>query len=228
MPKSSRPGRKFSIPSSNGDNYSRNALMAQLPETLKDALGAKGKPLGILKAMKDANPFYSEAYSDFSENCQRCIVAYELRRRGYDVTAQPTYANDPWPQNLNVNGNNYGRWRGAFQHAKTDQIGVKGNKAAAEAKVLDKMRNQMLNYGEGSRAVVRIGYRGSNIGHVFSAEVNKGVVYYVDAQTGSRYSSKDMKNLMHVVDTSSVTVTRTDNLRISNRAKEFVWQEKRR
>ena len=52
-------------------------------------------------------------------------------------------------------------------------------------------------------------------------------MYFIDAQTGQRYINADMRNLMKIVDTKSVSVTRTDNLQISNRAKEFVWQRNR-
>ncbi len=39
----------------------------------------------------DVNPYYNpdDFLPDYATNCQRCIVAYELIRRGYLVTAQP-------------------------------------------------------------------------------------------------------------------------------------------
>lgn len=222
-----RSGMQFAIPRGGGDNFSRNALMEQPPETLREALGTKGAAKTIDNAMKNANPYFSRSFSEYSENCQRCVVAYELRRRGYDVIAQATYAGDKWPQSISVNGQNYGRWRGAFQHAKTDAVGAAGNNTRAETKVLNNIASKMKEYGNGARAIIRIGYRGAHIGHVFNVENRGGHIYYVDAQTGTRYINADMKNLMKIVDTKSVTVTRTDNLRVSNRAKEFVWQRKR-
>ena len=37
-----------------------------------------------------ANPFFRAGVNDsYSLNCQTCVVAYELRRRGYDVMAVP-------------------------------------------------------------------------------------------------------------------------------------------
>lgn len=39
-----------------------------------------------------ANPHYSGRYDDpYSVNCQSCVVAYELRRRGLDVAAMPNF-----------------------------------------------------------------------------------------------------------------------------------------
>ena len=222
-----RSGMQFSIPNGNGDNFQRNALMEQPPETLREALGAKGAEKTMDNAMKNANPYFSTSYSEYSENCQRCVVAYELRRRGYDVIAQATYAGDKWPTNVQVNGQLMGRWRGAFRHAKTDRVGVAGNNSRAEAKVLDNISAKMKEYGNGSRAIIRIGYRGAHVGHVFNVENRGGHMYFIDAQTGQRYINADMRNLMKIVDTKSVSVTRTDNLQISNRAKEFVWQRNR-
>jgi hypothetical protein len=201
--------------------------MEQPPKTLREALGTKGKAKSITDALENANPYYSTAYSEYSENCQRCVVAYELRRRGYDVIAQATYDGDKWPQNLNIGGVSNGRWRGAFQHAKTDPVGASGNNARAETRVISNIQGKMQEYGNGSRAIIRIQYRGRSFGHVFNVENRGGRLYYVDAQVGQRYTNADMKNLMKVAETNRVTLTRTDNLRISDRSKEFVWQRQR-
>ena len=219
-------GLHFSIPSGGG-NFPTNALMEEPPKTLKEALGTKGASKSMSDAYNNANPYFSKAFSSYSENCQRCVVAYELRRRGYDVIAQPTFEGDKWPTNVPVNGRLMGRWRGAFQNAKTDFVGVSGNNAKAEAKVLSNITSKLKDYGKGARAIVRIGYRGSHTGHVFNVENQGGRAVYVDAQTGTRYTHADMQNLMKIVDTNSVSLTRTDNLRVSGRAKEFVWQRNR-
>lgn len=223
----SNSGLSFSIPNGGGDNFDPYSLGERTPETLKDALGSQGKGKSVADALAKTNPNYSRAYSEFSENCQRCVVAYELRRRGYDVEAQPTYKGDAWPQVHVVNGQRLGRWRGAFRHAVTDKVGVRGNNAKAEAKVLSNIASKMREYGNGARAVVNIGYRGVGTGHVFSVENVGGRIQYVDAQSGQRYNAQSMKNLMHIVDTSTVGLTRTDNLRVSTRTKEFVWQRTR-
>ena len=35
------------------------------------------------------NPLYNTGDACYRNNCQRCVVAYEARRRGYDVHAKP-------------------------------------------------------------------------------------------------------------------------------------------
>lgn len=52
-----------------------------------------GKPMSIDKAdRKNANPKYQTlvngSFRPYTSNCQTCVVAYELRKRGYDVEAK--------------------------------------------------------------------------------------------------------------------------------------------
>ncbi|MBQ7252650.1 MAG: hypothetical protein IJS32_08630, partial [Kiritimatiellae bacterium] len=47
----------------------------------------KGPPLSIEDAARGTNPRFSEG-GDYRVNCQRCVAAYELRRRGYAVEAK--------------------------------------------------------------------------------------------------------------------------------------------
>lgn len=149
-------------------------------------------------------------------NCQRCVVAYELRRRGYDVTALPTYKDDTLPQIAYKNkalGTYEGRWKGAFKDAKTVNVGD-----ASQRKTISNIENKMAEYGEGSRGVVQIFYRGGG-GHVFNVERKNGKTIYSEAQTGK---VKDIRKTMQMVKTQSVNLVRTDNLKISDRAKNFV------
>lgn len=189
--------------------------------TLKEALGKKGKPFSLGDSVVETNPNHSYDYKEFSQNCQRCVVAYELRRRGYDVTALPTYQGDKLPQIAYVDTQNNiyaARWRGAFQGAKTVDVSAKGNNPAAEQKVMDNIAAKMREYGNGARAVVQILYRGGG-GHVFNVENQNGYISYVEAQVGK---IKDMAKTMGHVRTDAVNLVRVDNLKVSERAKQFV------
>lgn len=174
------------------------------PQNLKAAIGRKGDPISIQEAVTGANPFYSTrgAEGDFSENCQRCVIAYELRRRGYDVVALPTYAGDKLPS-----GN---RWRGAFRKAKTINVGST-NPVTAQVK----LETQMKSFGNGARGIVSIP------GHVFNVENVRGKIRYVDAQTNTIYNSKNVFSRLGKK-AADVKLIRTDNLRISDRAKKSV------
>ena len=56
---------------------------------LAEALGKSGKPMSIDRAdQSNANPLFAQR-EDCRNNCQSCVPAYEMRRRGYDVEALP-------------------------------------------------------------------------------------------------------------------------------------------
>lgn len=198
----------------NGNGKWSSAPNTQSPDTLKEALGKKGRPMSIENAVRGANPYYDGSYREFSENCQRAVVAYEARRRGYNVTAQPTFEGDTLPQG-NIGGKGNGRWQGAFKGAKSESVGGKNAQA-----VQNNIESKMKNYGDGSRAIVKIQWKNGE-GHVFNVERKGGKTHYVDAQIGAKY---DPKQLFTQVKPQSVRLVRTDNLKFSDRMKKSVEQ----
>lgn len=208
---------KFSpvFPKGQKPNWS-NGLGTKVEGTLKEAIGAKGSPATIDEAIK-VNPHYSIDYREYSSNCQRCVVAYELQRRGYDVQALATYKGDTLPQVAYYDTNRKtweGRWKGAFKGAKTINVGVRGN----AQKTIENMNGAMRGFGPGSRGVVQVFWK-SGGGHVFNVENDRGIIKYVDAQTNRHVN---IKNYMAMAVPGSVNLVRTDNLQISERAKNFV------
>ena len=73
--------------------------------------------------------------------------------------------------------------------------------------VNNRLRQKMKEWGEGSRAVVGVGWT-SGGGHVFCAEVKNGKVIYVDPQTGSPDCSGCFKDVM----LGTAYVVRVDNI----------------
>lgn len=192
------------------------SLGEKIPESLKEAIGPKGAPNSIAESVIKTNPHWNTSYREFSENCQRCVVAYELNRRGYDVTALPTYKGDTLPKIAHYNpksGTFEGRWKGAFRNAKTVDVGAKTEDGAVA-----NIERAMKSYGSGSRAVVQIFYKGGG-GHVFNVENQRGRIVYVEAQAGKM---KSIERTMSSVDSTSVNLVRTDNLKLSDRARNFV------
>ena len=184
------------------------------PDTLREALGTKGRPMNMVDAVKGANPYYDGSYREFSENCQRAVVAYEARRRGYNVTAQPTFQGDKLPEG-NVGGSGNGRWQGAFKGAKSESVG-----ASNPTKLQNNIEKKMAEYGDGARAIVKIQWKNGE-GHVFNVERKNGKVHYVDAQIGAKYNPKQ---LFTQVKPQSTRIVRTDNLQFSDRMKKSVEQ----
>lgn len=179
-------------------------------ETAAEALGTQGRAMGVEKATLGANPNYSPEYREYSENCQRCVQAYEARRRGYDVVAHPTYNGDTMPS-----GNN---WTNGFVEAKTESIASSTRKA-----VQNKLDKKMAEYGEGSRAVVSVQWSGANFGHVINVERKGGKTIYRDAQTGVQYKGN---NFFKNVNPKSVSVTRVDNLPFSDAIGQAVTKDR--
>lgn len=200
--------------------WSKNGVGESLHDNLKEALGSKGKPKSIGDATVGTNPNYQGDYKEFSENCQRCVVAYEARRRGYDVEAQPTYEGDELNRIAYQDTNRgiaRGRWMGAFQNANPTNVS-----ATTERGVMNNIDAKMANYGDGSRGVIQIFYKGGG-GHVFNVERQNGKTVYVEAQTGR---IKNFADTLTHVRTEKVALLRTDNLKFSERAKNFVTPAK--
>lgn len=173
-------------------------------------------------AIVETNPYHSADYKEFSENCQRVVVAYEARRRGYDVTAQATYPGDTLNQVAyrdDKAGISRGRWMGAFRDAKPVNVSAQTGRG-----VMNNIEKQMTGYGNGARGVVQIFYKGGG-GHVFNVEYNNGKVTYVEAQSGK---IKDFGETLKYVRTERVALVRTDNLKFSDRAKNFITPSKRK
>lgn len=176
--------------------------------TIAGQIGAKGAPQSPEKAMERTNPdiraLDAMDYEDYQSNCQRCVVAYELNRRGYNVEAEATFPNDPYPSG--------GHWMTAFNGAKSESVG-----ATTTAKVNKNIEAKMSGWGDGSRAVVRV--RSGSGGHVFNAEYRRGKVSYYDAQVNRRY---DPKRVFNHVNKGAVEIVRVDNLSLGSNVKDMV------
>lgn len=178
--------------------------------TIEMQIGKKGKPISADEAIKTINPDRDVEYGDYSENCQRCAVAFELNRRGYNVEASETYKDDPYPKNNN--------WAKAFKDGNIQAVG-----ATTTQKVSKNLSEKMKAWGNGSRGIIAVSYGGTNIGHAFNVEYSGGGLKYYDAQTGDRY---DPKRVFNHVNTKTVRVMRTDNLALSDDVRNMVRKKR--
>lgn len=133
-------------------------------------------PDNMFHALRMANPKHKSG-ARYRDNCQRCIAAYDLRRRGYDVEALPTpilsdvvrddlayMDKGGWPE----------MWEGAIP---VEIVGADG-----EA-VRRSIEREMESFGDGARAVVRVQWNERDYGHVFIAEQRDGMTVFVDPQS---------------------------------------------
>lgn len=174
--------------------------------TIRGVIGEKGKPVPVNEAVTKVNTFWDKEYADYSENCQRCVVAYELNRRGYRVEAEATWQDDPYPR-----GNH---WMTAFRGGKLEGVG--GN---STARINNNIISKMKEWGNGTRGIVKVVYPGEHSGHVFNVEYRNGRLYYYDPQTGVTFRNKTVFD--HVVK-KSVQVMRSDNLDIADNVRDMV------
>ena len=107
-------------------------------------------PDEIQDCLKASDPLFSTHKASYMENCQRCVMAYELRRRGYSVVAQP-YIPDGADM-LPYMDRRYG-WPAVFEK----QI-ITDCSAVTQAQAKENIERQMRAYGDGSRAIVRVNW----------------------------------------------------------------------
>lgn len=154
------------------------ATATAILDIVEQATGAKkGTSMAIQDAVKGANPNYSRG-SAYGVNCQRCVQAYEFRRRGYDVVAKPK----PSTNNIISWGSECFIQPGAYQYSY--QAYALNQTEAAVKKAL-------TNAPDGSRFSIYIKWKRTYGGsaHVFIAEKTGGVVHYLDPQTGNMDAS---------------------------------------
>lgn len=146
-------------------------------DVVAQAIGVQqGQPLTVEKAAKGANPdFHIDVQNQV--NCQRCVQAYELRRRGYDVEAMPK------PKR-----NNGVSW-GSECFGDYGQSRAKAIAAYTLNQTEEQVKKELANAPEGARYSIYIRWRSARSAHVFIAEKTGGVVKFVDPQTGDMDAS---------------------------------------
>ena len=131
----------------------------------------------IVEAVRATNPQFHTHSPAYMENCQRCVSAYEARRRGYDVIAKPRLLGraDSLPYMDSENG-----WPAVYQNYKLESCA-----ASTPEQAKKKVEDLMKSYQDGSRAIVKVNWRFRNKGHVFIAENQGQNICFLDPQTGS-------------------------------------------
>ena len=162
------------------------------------------------------NPRYNDG-PEWRKNCQRCVGAYEMRRRGYDVTALPANLvdghldySDPLPNRFDPNG-----WPSMFAGAELEKI--PGTTANA---IRGRIERMMSDFGDESRAIVRVKYkrRYGGGGHVFIAEQVDGSTRFIDPQTGS----SDCSSYFSMISSGETEILRVDDKDVTDLIKKAV------
>ncbi len=147
------------------------------------------------KALTGANPLYRNGGEDYQTNCSNCVPAYEMRKRGYDVTAQPSSAN---------------------RRLRRDPFSAWKNPEVKEVSSIAELLTALGPEENGSRMQVCIDHTFSiwkqTAGHTFIIEKQNNEFVFLDPQIGSIIDS-DSPVFKSV---NSVSYARIDNLEISD------------
>jgi len=130
---------------------------------------------------------------EYNHNCGNCVAAYELRRRGLDVEAQPCewMFPDEWAN----------MFEGFSQQKPTSKT---------KDKVVEELEHKIQLWGEGARGTVCGVVIGSRKrAHFFSVEVSGGKVMFVDSQS----NTADVRQYFDGLKPWSIVYGRLDNLK---------------
>lgn len=168
---------------SEGTETIRSQILAcvQDPCIKKFGWKAKQREYTLMEDLKVVNPGFYTYDRKKTENCQRCVVAFEARLRGADVRATDRILNgtDTLPIMNHPDG-----WPSCFKNPVLKPcFGNTGLETGVN------VVREMKNFGEGSRAIVRV-------------QMHKTIT--VKAADGNRQS--------YIVDTSSGTTVLKDPL----------------
>jgi len=142
--------------------------------------------------LQKTNPNYEKKEYQWRNNCQRCVPTYEMRRRGYKVTAKPILKK----VSEDFLANNY---TAAWENQ--DRIWC------MQENGLQQIKKQMAAWGDGARAEISITWKNSGTGHVFVAEQRNGVTVFIDPQTGNADCSRYFENVVK----GKTNILRIDN-----------------
>ena len=178
-------------------------------------LGPQGERRSAMEALPLTNPNYRLAYQ-YQINCQRCVWAFEMLRRGYSVEAARSDSSsyegtirdihDFWSSAKNADQK---KWVRLDHLADT----VRGQYAELEKK--------MKEWGEGSRAIVANVWKNGG-GHIWNAEYINGKVHYYDGQIGQEVDVASRNARTSVLD----IFARVDDLDVPDRIMEAVIPKK--
>ncbi len=144
------------------------------------------------------NPNFSKG-GDFANNCGYCCTAFEMRRRGCDVIANPK-------NTMLVTD-----WLRLFENTETLEL-----KSRSLDALLNELNAKLSSMGNGARGSLFVRWKGRQVGHFFSWEVKDGNVLFVDAQNGNM----DAVKYFNMICSDSVICVRWDNLNPTDRIKD--------
>lgn len=157
--------------------------------TIEDDIGTRKRPI--------CNPKFKTG-GEYANNCGYCSAAYEMRRRGYDVIANPK-------NTMSVH-----EWEKLF----IGSAPVKTSSATSSDLVAE-LQEKLSALGDGARGSLLVFWNNKRVGHFFSWEIEKGIVRFIDAQSGET----NVARYFDLVQPSKTVYIRWDDLEPSDMIK---------
>ena len=192
-------------------------------ENLKEIENALSIKRGMAMSFEEANqgkvnPNYKTEKEGYKINCQRCVVAYEMRRRGFNVEACPKLGNGDSLSRPSNRGMAYLDPTTLLKPAG-DYIGVEISRTGS---VIGKVLSELIDeagtkMSETGRYQISFSWKEGSGHRVMAERFSDGAFIIYDAQTGDSYRLKeyfsDRYDLIKLL--SGIHILRTDNLLIN-------------
>lgn len=145
-------------------------------------------------SLQSVNPNYTSKDVAYKTNCTNCVPAYEMRRRGYDVTAMPSTKNH-------------------YLRKHPEEAWMNADVKKTQGSGLEDIINLTKGWPDGARAEVAVTWQGSTDGHVFVFEKVNKELRFCDVQSGKVLSEE----IFQSVEKDKTYFWRIDNLELSDR-----------
>lgn len=185
----------------------RREVLRKRETELSKVLAHPGKPMSITQADRGtSNPGFADHKWGCSTNCQSCVVAYDARRKGYDVEARARTSSTQ--DRLSENPNSMWVDRATGLHPRILAVG-----SPNRVNVVDRIERHV---GIGQRWCMHFGYTNQHAqGHIViierpSARTNGGEPVVIDPQNG-KISRLDDYLDRDIIDVRSVRMFRVDD-----------------
>lgn len=180
-------------------------------------LKLKTKATTLDEDMALVNPNYDKNNPNdkWDENCSSCTIAYDLRRRGYDVESLPE---NKVTMTVSQLTDIYDGGKLVSDADVRKKYDIKGS----TTKIAKQMTKDIAKHGDGARGNMSFKWKAGG-GHIIAWEVVDGRVEYRDAQTNKKINLED-----YAARSENMWYMRTDNVTPTEECLAFVRSRKER
>lgn len=178
--------------------------LGQYPEYSRITNRTFGADSAISNAQK-TNLNYTSFEYGYMNNCQRCVPAWELRERGFDVIAKPIVVEvkkDP------IATSAFSVWNFNLFDADISKRVQRDRNGTGKEQIIEYLKK----CGNNARVEISVDWIDRDFGHVFAAKNVNGEILFVDPQSG-RYG-KEVEAYFNGVRTGHTSWLRIDNLEL--------------